>query len=197
MFSRMIVALVALWAGACESPPGKFHGSREEFFATTKSLLVQSLEGPQFDPDQLAEIDRRVLEKLNDYGFRTVDGSLIKGGDAAAEGVDAVLFKGLVVRNAIFDRFGARWDGIECDFELPSSGPRGLSDDLAGKVKGMSLYISIADGEGNLRYEGFGGLGLLHRWNGNRYEPVDPKTLLSDPAVIERAVRITLEPLEH
>jgi len=197
MKCRMILALVALLVGACQSPPGKFHVSREEFFATTKSLLVQPLKGPQFDPDQLTEIDRRVLETLKDEGFQTVDGSLIAGGEKTAEGVDAVLFKGLVARDAIFDDFGARWDGVEVDFELPSSGPWGLSDDLAGKVRGMSLYISIADGEGNLRYEGFGGIGLLHRWNGSRYEPVDPKTLLSDPAVIERAVRITLAPLKH
>ena len=193
----MAIALVACVASSCASSTGKFHVDRDEFFASTRTLLVMPMEGPKFDPAHLSYIDREVMEVLADHGFGTVDGSQPQEAELRANEIDAVLLKGLVARDALFDNFDAQWDGVEVDFELPTSGPYGLTDTYRGKVQGLSLYISIADSEGNMLFEGFGGIGLLRRWNANRIEEVDPATLLVDPDVVDRAVSVALSSLER
>ncbi len=196
MLGRIGIALVALLASSCSSS-GNFHVPHGEFLDTTKTLLVFPLEGPQFDAADLARLDAAVLETMTRFGYQTVDGSILDDFDRRTSGVDAVLFKGLVAREAFFDDSGAEFDGIECELELPSSGPWGYDEDVSGKATGLSLYISIADPEGNLRYEGFGGIGLLRRWNGSEYEELDPAPLLRERDAVLRAVQIALAPLER
>jgi hypothetical protein len=109
--------------------------------------------------------------------------------------VDSVLYKGLIAREAFFTPDGAEWDGVNCDVGLPSSGLYGLDDDVEGQLAGMSLFICITRPDGEILFESFGGIGLLHRWEGTKFENIDPKQVLAEPAAARKAVKVALAAL--
>lgn len=87
------------FTGCRTAPEGTFHVPRDEFLVTTYSLLAFPMEGPELDPTDLARIDADVLATLGAYGFEMVDGGILDDFDQRTSGVDAALFKGLLVRD--------------------------------------------------------------------------------------------------
>lgn len=195
MVGRIPLAFLALVLGACASKPGHFKNPKEEFLATTRTLLVFPLEGAEFRSEDLARIDRKAQRILEAYGYHIVDGSILKDFDQRTADVDSILFKGLIAREAYFDFEGAEWDGVRREIGLPSSGLQGLDKDIDGYLGALSLYVCITRPDGEIQFENVGGVGLLRRWNGSEFENVGPTILLADEEAVYTAVETALAPL--
>ncbi|MAB79323.1 MAG: hypothetical protein CMJ89_08215 [Planctomycetes bacterium] len=195
MVGHLPLAFLALVLGACASKPGHFKNPREEFLATTRTLLDFPLEGPEFRAEDLARIDLEVKRLLEAYDYRIVEGGVLEDLDRGVADVDSILIKGLVLREAYFDFEGAEWDGVRREIELPSGGLYGLDEDLEGYLGALSLYVCITRPGGEIQFESVGGVGLLQRWNGSEFENVGPTSLLADEDAVQAAVETALAPL--
>lgn len=101
---------------------------------------------------------------------------------------DTLLIPDLLVRPARLGGTRARWDGVYREQESTRSVP------WTGDTPALSLRIRLFRSDGEMIFEGIGGLDLLFRFNYEkaRAEPVDD--LLGVPEHIEEGVSIAFHP---
>ncbi len=85
---------------------------------------------------------------------------------------DTIVFPSLVLRVARLIGNGASWDGVRRHVASPLVGHEAVNkitgpdllvsrEGLTGEMAAASLHVAVLDGEGELRFEGAGGLTLL------------------------------------
>lgn len=79
----------------------------------------------------------------------------------------------------------AQWDGVS----------EGVAPVGEGRVQALTLAVSVEDSSGALRASGRGGLQVLARVKGGRYERVPADRLLVDAKRVAKAVDLALAPL--
>jgi len=92
-----------------------------------------------------------------------------------AEQVDytAIVFPSLVTRAAKLSGHSAAWDGVRRSVDSPLAGQEGYSGELSGtdllvsgfrgEIAAASLHVAVLSPDGELRFEGAGGLALLQQ----------------------------------
>lgn len=114
--------------------------------------------------------------------------------------VDAWLRVRVVERLALIEQGAATWDGVS-DSATGHTGFAGfmLSGGARGVVLALSLSVQLITVDGRNLYDSRGGLQVLEYVNGPagnlNMVPVDPKSIMQDPARDERALGIALDPL--
>ena len=85
---------------------------------------------------------------------------------------ESIVFPSLVLRVARLSGTGATWDGVRRRVEAPLVGHEAVNkitgpdllvsrEGLTGEIAAASLHVAVLDGQGELRFEGAGGLALL------------------------------------
>lgn len=114
--------------------------------------------------------------------------------------VDAWLRVRVVKHVALIEHGAATWDGVS-DSGTGHTGFAGfmVSGGARGIVPTLSLSVQLITVDGRVLYESLGGLQVLEYVKGLAGNidmvPVDPKSIMQDPARDERALGIALDPL--
>lgn len=118
---------------------------------------------------------------------------------------DAMVIAALVVRAAKVDGYQASWDGVVRGVDAPPIGtPAGLGSGIVqvrsrGALSAASLHVAILSPEGELRFEGAGGLALLQRLErregheGEELAVVDRPAPFADADALREGVRTAFE----
>lgn len=192
---RILPALL-LSATACVSPPGvdPFRIPKAQFFERTRTVVVLPVswaDGPVVGPAG-ESLTTEIANAMRAAGLTVVEG--LEAARNRESPVDAVVVSTLEVVGAPFRDGYARWDGATERLH----GPDGWDSDIVrfeGRLPALTLRVRVRDRSGRICYDHRGGLRLLTRIHAVEFTDVDPETALSDVALVQAAVRLTLKPL--
>ena len=106
----------------------------------------------------------------------------------SSEQVDALLVPDLVVRPARLNGHMARWDGVSRRQESSDSRP------WTGHTNALSLRLRMFGPDGELLFEGLGGLDLLFKINVRKVRAEVADEILSNPGHVVEGVSIAFDP---
>jgi len=110
--------------------------------------------------------------------------------------VSAVVLPVIESRSAYYRGESAAWDGVQESGATAKSGFGTLFRTQYGYVRSLSLVIWFLSGDGEVLFEGRGGIQLAERLEGEHRVPVPELELFADSAKDERAVEIAVKELE-